>query len=66
MRTFRLAPLLVVLLLLPASAAAASTHRPAAPHARSVLPFITDDYAKALQAARAKKLPLFIESWAPW
>ena len=27
-----------------------------------VLPFIQDDYAKA----RARKLPLFIESWAPW
>ncbi len=31
-----------------------------------VLPFIQDDYAKALQEARERKQPLFIEAWAPW
>jgi hypothetical protein len=31
-----------------------------------VLPFVADDYAKALAEARAQKLPLFIEAWAPW
>jgi hypothetical protein len=31
-----------------------------------VLPFVSDDYAKALDEARAQKLPLFIEAWAPW
>jgi hypothetical protein len=31
-----------------------------------VLPFISDDYPKALAEARAQKLPLFIEAWAPW
>jgi hypothetical protein len=30
------------------------------------LPFIADDYPKALAEARAQKLPLFIEAWAPW
>jgi hypothetical protein len=30
------------------------------------LPFLSDDYAKALGEARAQKLPLFIEAWAPW
>ena len=30
------------------------------------LPFIADDYARALDEARAQKLPLFIEAWAPW
>jgi len=33
---------------------------------RKVLPFIEDDYGKALSEARAKELPLFIEAWAPW
>jgi hypothetical protein len=33
---------------------------------REVLPFIEDDYAKALSEARARRLPLFIEAWAPW
>jgi len=31
-----------------------------------VLPFIDDDYAQALTDARAKQLPIFVESWAPW
>jgi hypothetical protein len=30
------------------------------------LPFIADDYARALADARARSLPLFIEAWAPW
>ena len=30
------------------------------------LPFIEDDYGKALAEARARKLPLFVENWAPW
>ena len=34
--------------------------------ARMVLPFIADDYTKAVAEARARKVPLFIESWAPW
>jgi hypothetical protein len=34
--------------------------------ASSTLPFIEDDYGRALAEARAKKLPLFIEAWAPW
>ena len=34
--------------------------------AASNLPFVEDDYARALGEARARKLPLFIEAWAPW
>jgi hypothetical protein len=34
--------------------------------AKPVLPFIEDDYPKALAEARAKKLPIFVEAWAPW
>lgn len=47
---------------LPSSprAAGVGTHSP------SVLPFIEDDYARALAEARARKVPLFIEAWAPW
>jgi hypothetical protein len=39
---------------------------PAAADVDKVLPFISDDYPKALAEARAQKLPLFIEAWAPW
>ena len=47
--------------LLAAPAAAARTSAP-----REVLPFIADDYPKALAAARAAKKPIFFEAWAPW
>lgn len=30
------------------------------------LPFLQDDYPQALSRARAKKLPIFAEAWAPW
>ena len=33
---------------------------------RPVLDWIDDDYSKALAEARARKLPIFVESWAPW
>jgi hypothetical protein len=31
-----------------------------------VLPFVPNDYPRALAEARAQRLPLFIEAWAPW
>ena len=34
--------------------------------ASASLPFVEDDYPKALAEARARKLPLFVEAWAPW
>ena len=70
--------LLAVPLLLLACALAASTATPvraaagskpaglATAGSRMVLPFIQDDYTRALAEARARKLPLFIEAWAPW
>jgi len=30
------------------------------------LPFINDDYPKALASARQRSLPIFVEVWAPW
>jgi hypothetical protein len=53
------------LLPLACLAAACATARPApAPH--EVLPFIEDDYGRALAEAKAKQLPLFVDAWAPW
>lgn len=34
--------------------------------ARADLPFIENDYLKAIAQARAKNVPLFVEAWAPW
>lgn len=51
----------------PARAAAGSKPaRKTAAAPRMALPFIQDDYTRALAEARARKLPLFIEAWAPW
>ncbi len=48
-----------------ALAAAAAALGAAAP-AKPVLPWIKDDYARALSEARSKKLLIFVEAWAPW
>jgi hypothetical protein len=54
--------------LLPAALAAALLAAPASAAAarRESLPFIADDYPKALAAARSAKKPIFLEAWAPW
>jgi hypothetical protein len=46
--------------------ALASSGRAAETGLEKTLPFVVDDYARALAEARAQKLPLFIEAWAPW
>jgi hypothetical protein len=38
----------------------------AALSASAELPFIEDDYAKAVARAKAKDVPIFVETWAPW
>ncbi len=47
-------------------ALAALLASPPAAAARPALPFIDDDYPKALAEARARKVPIFAEAWAPW
>ena len=32
----------------------------------AALPFIENDYAKAIARARAKNIPIFADAWAPW
>lgn len=32
----------------------------------SELPFLQDNYGKALLEARQRNLPIFVEVWAPW
>ena len=52
LRTFTIA------ILLAATAAIAS--------AKDVLPFVENDYSKALAKAKKENLPLFVDGWAPW
>ncbi|HSB19781.1 MAG TPA: hypothetical protein VLD85_07240 [Anaeromyxobacteraceae bacterium] len=56
MRAFLLAALLGIPAVLPAPAAAA----------RGGLPWVRDDYAGALSRARARKVPIVVDVWAPW
>lgn len=61
MRTTRLgAAFAAALFAAPATVAGTA----AAP--RQVLPFIEDDYTKALASAKASGKPIFFEAWAPW
>jgi hypothetical protein len=39
---------------------------PLAAQAKEVLPFIDNDYSKALALAKTKNVPLFVDAWAPW
>lgn len=55
------------LILAAALASACATQGPqvkAGPKAS--LPFIEDDYEKALALAKERKVPLFVDTWAPW
>jgi hypothetical protein len=45
-------------------ASAAPAMKTAAP--KMVLPWIDDDWQHAVAVAKARKLPIFVESWAPW
>ncbi len=49
---------IAVAVLIAATAAIAS--------AKEALPFIENDYTKALARAKAENLPLFVDGWAPW
>jgi hypothetical protein len=56
----------VVALIVAAGPLAVAAPREATDGFDKVLPFVADDYPKAVSEARAQKLPLFIEAWAPW
>lgn len=34
--------------------------------AKEVLPWVENDYTKAVASARAAHVPIFAEAWAPW
>jgi len=59
MKVLRTVPLA---LLLAASAASAASSSPK----KEVLPFIEDDYPRALALAKSRHVPIFVEAWAPW
>ena len=58
MRTSAAAVLIALASVRPSGAASAEP--------KGALPFIENDYARALSEARSKKLPIFADAWAPW
>jgi hypothetical protein len=34
--------------------------------AKEVLPWVENDYTKAVARAKAEHVPIFAEAWAPW
>ena len=64
---------LIALLAAPAGAAASTTGKTGSAAAQSapataamVMPWIEDDYGKAIAAGKTRQVPIFVESWAPW
>ena len=53
-----------------AAATPAGAARSARPVVRTtaapVLPFIENDLPRAVALAKARKVPIFVEAWAPW
>jgi hypothetical protein len=62
---------LALALAAPAAGAPGAIHAPAGAGAAGLavaraLPFVSDDYQKALAQARARNVPLVVDVWAPW
>jgi len=71
MRTLHLLALGVAFAVFSGTAAASTNATKAAPANsasawKPVVPFIEDDFGRALALAKERKLPVFIEGWAPW
>lgn len=74
MRLSRVVPLALAAALLAAAAPAAfaaTAPRPAAKVPKhgavpAAVPFLDDDFTRAVALARQSKRPVFIEAWAPW
>jgi len=49
----------------PPQAAAAKAAK-SAPAAQPAVPFVENDYAKALADAQKRNVPIFVDIWAPW
>jgi hypothetical protein len=62
----RFAHAAATLALASAGVLAASCAAPPAVKHTQVLPFIEDDYGRAIGEAKSKKLPIFADAWAPW
>jgi hypothetical protein len=68
-RALLIAGALTIPLTAPAATApsrAAATRSASRAAARPVLPWIEDDLTRGMVQAKTRKVPIFVESWAPW
>jgi len=61
-----LASLAAATLALAGSPAHAAKTAASPAYLKPVVPFIENDYGRALAEAKARQVPLFVEAWAPW
>lgn len=66
MKILPLAALVTTLAVCSGAAHAAAAGKPVAGRPAQVLPWIANNYEDAVALARARKVPLFVEAWAPW
>jgi hypothetical protein len=64
MKPFRMSS--AVLLFSTALSSAAAASGAAGPARSTRLSFIEDDYTRAVAEARSRRVPIFVEAWAPW
>jgi hypothetical protein len=64
MRNYSSALLLAVLGACSSQRAAVAPSSEARSQAK--LPFVEDDYPRALADAKARGVPIFVDAWAPW
>ncbi len=62
MRMTLSAAIVVTSLAVPSPGAASSVRQAD----KEILPFIADDFPRALATARAESKPILLEAWAPW
>jgi len=65
-RLIAAATALAALAIVAACSRAQEAPPPAAATSEHILPFIENDYPAALALAKARKIPLFVDVWAPW
>lgn len=66
MKALTVAALALAIAAASGAAPAAAAGKPAQGRPAHVLPWIANDYEQALALAKARKVPLFVEAWAPW
>lgn len=66
MKVLRTVPLALLFVASAASSSLSAASAASSSPKKEVLPFIEDDYPRALALAKSRHVPIFVEAWAPW